>query len=346
VGTYQRRVDLNKRIALSAAALASLIVGLGLWAQGPDAAPLSPPARYLKAAPKHPRGRVAPPPAVQAERLLAHPPRDFPNVTLKAYDSRAEGKLAPPFRDQGQCGSCWDFSGIRTIAYARMKSGLTPFQFSEQYILDCVPSGGCNGDDNTTVLKAAKQKGLPADADYDHYHASSGRCHYDGKLVTIDDWVFVDGDAGYDRVGNTQKIKNAIYATGAVGCAVAANSSWDGYSGGVHRGHSRQIDHDVVLTGWQDDPSIPEGGWWWMDNSWGASWGEGGRMKIAYGADSIGTEPVAVVLPQPVPPPPGPDDGTPVPLWKVLVAVGLAVAMALALVAVYLSNRKKATPAK
>ncbi len=253
----------------------------------------------------YPRGRKAPTPMLQATMLANHPEQDFPKITLPAYDSRADGKLTPPFRNQANCGSCWDFSGIRTIAYARMKAGLNPFQLSEQYVLDCVQSGGCNGDDNTTVLKAAKQKGIPADSDYTPYHASEGRCSSDGKqLHTIDDWVFVDGDAGYDRVGNTQKIKNAIYATGAVGCAVAATSTWDGYSGGVHRGHSRQIDHDVVLTGWVDDATLSEGGYWLMDNSWSEKWGIGGRMKIAYGADSIGTEPVAVVLAQPAPPPP------------------------------------------
>jgi C1A family cysteine protease len=267
------------------------------------ASTLSPVAKYEhKPTHEYGRGRVAHPHL--ALSLAATPKAEFPVVNLKAYDARADGKITPPFRNQRQCGSCWDFSGIRTIAYARSKFNLQPFQLSEQYILDCVQSGGCNGDDNTTVLKAAKAKGVPADTDYPSYQGSEGRCRSSDstKLVTIKDYVLVDGE-DYNRIGDTQKIKNAIHASGAVGCAVAAGPSWNGYSSGVHRGNSTRIDHDVVLTGWQDDPSIPEGGWWWMDNSWGEEWGIGGRMKIAYGADSIGTEPVAVIVDAPPPPP-------------------------------------------
>lgn len=317
----------NKRFgfALVIALLAG--VGTGLIGNAQPVSPLSPPERHNAAAVKYPRGRVGHP--MLAASLASAPKLDFPNVTLAAYDSRTAG-MTPPFRNQQQCGSCWDFSGIRTIAYARAKYNLNPFQLSEQYILDCVPSGGCNGDDNTTVLKAAKADGIPSDDNYTAYHGRAGRCSGAKQpFVKIKDWVLVDGD-NYDRPGATQKIKNAVYATGAVGCAVAASSSWDGYSGGVHQGHSRQIDHDVVITGWQDDPSIPGGGWWWMDNSWGESWGEGGRMKIAYGADMIGTEPVAVILDAPPPPPvpPAPPVGATT-HWVLIVVGGVVVALAL-----------------
>lgn len=301
------------------------IVGLVLLGGDVAAQDLSPKAEYNHVPQfQYGRGRVAHP---RLQFNLDEAPKvEFPNVTLDSYDSRAEGKLVAPFRNQKSCGSCWDFSGIRIIAYARLKAGLNPFQLSEQYVLDCVPCGGCNGDDNTTVLKAAKGGGIPADADYQTYHAAEGRCQPvdPSKHIQIKDWVLVDGD-NYDRPGDTQKIMNAIYATGAVGCAVAAGPSWNGYSAGVHRGNSSQIDHDVVLTGWQKDPTIPEGGWWWMDNSWSEQWGIGGRMKIAFKADMIGTEPVAVILDMP-PPPPAP----PVPVgggesWTVLVVLGVLV---------------------
>jgi hypothetical protein len=311
------------------------IVGLLalLFLAAPAAAqesPLSPPAKYEhKAAFEYGRGRAVQP-HLQAA-LDTAPSVTFADCKLAAYDSRSEPRMAAvAFRNQKSCGSCWDFSGIRTIAYARAKFGLMPFQLSEQYVLDCCRNGGCNGDDNTSVLKAAKIDGIPADTDYPAYHASEGHCATPkGEKIKIKDWMLVDGN-NYDRPGDTQKIKNAIFATGAVGSAVAAGGSWNGYSGGVHRGNSRQIDHDVVLTGWQDDPSIPEGGWWWMDNSWSAEWGIGGRMKIAYGADMIGTEPVCVILDAPpAPVPPGPVVGgvhlLPV-ILVVLLLGGIAVA--------------------
>jgi C1A family cysteine protease len=203
----------------------------------------------------------------------------------------------PPIRDQSQCGSCWDFSGTRVATVAYIKAGIFPADgskiFSEQYTLDCGRNGGCGGDDNVTVLDWAKKTGLPLDSDYGPYTARSSSCKVGSKqLYKLDDWGFADGSGG-SGITPVDKIKAAIMLYGGVGSAVAATSSWDGYRAGtVHRGNSRSIDHDVFISGWQDDPSLSEGGWWWMDNSWGIGWGEGGRMRIAYGADSIGTEAV------------------------------------------------------
>lgn len=245
----------------------------------------------------------------------------LPKVTSQSWDCRTMG-LVPPVVSQGSCGSCWDFAGCGIITSALIKAGYGKadgaFGVSEQYVLDCVPSGKCNGDDYSTVFSRAKATGLPTVADYGPYRGGPQRCNFTNsmKLYRIADWGYCTPAQNYGIAG-VQDIKNCIVAYGPVGSAVAADSSWDRYTGGIYKpSGSRQVNHEVILIGWQDDASLASGGYWIMRNSWGNGWGEGGYMKIPYGANQIGTEAAwcsAVPLPPPpvppippTPPPPGP----------------------------------------
>ncbi len=234
--------------------------------------------------------------ALQAALVAQAPP--------PAWDSRTRGWIGP-IKNQASCGSCWDFSGTCVVEVAYYKAGVLPSDgsaaLSEEYTLSCGRNGGCNGDDNVTVLQWAKNTGLPSSADYGPYAARPGQCKWKSgmKLYKVDDWGFVDGQQG-DGVTDTTAIKNAIVQYGCVGCAVAANSSWDSWSSDpnyVHKGNSRSIDHDVVLVGWDDAK-----GAWIMRNSWDLGWANQGYGWIAYGADSIGTESVWAVINAAAPP--------------------------------------------
>jgi cysteine proteinase RD21 len=229
-----------------------------------------------------------------------------------SYDSRALG-LVGPVKDQGQCGSCWDFSGVGICEIAYNKSGqggASTFVLSEEYILDCAQSGGCNGDDNTTVLAWAKSYGLPLSSVYGPY-TTGGACAYKAgeALYKITDWGFADSNGG-QGVTSAADIKAAIMAYGAVGCAVAADGAFESWgdnapdmSNPFMGSGSTDLDHDVILVGWQADGS------WILRNSWGSAWGVGGCMAIAPGANLVGTESVFAVLEAPAPTPtptPGP----------------------------------------
>ncbi len=199
--------------------------------------------------------------------------RALPIANEPTWDSRTLN-IVGPTRIRSQCGSCWLFSGTGTAEIAFYKAGVLKADgsqsLSEQYGLSCGKNGGCNGDDNTTTLAEAKATGIPLTSAYGPYTASRGSCKWSSsmKLYLIDDWGFCTGD-GQGGVAATQDIKNCIKAYGCAGSGVAAGGDrfWDNGQG-IGTGRSTNIDHDVIIIGWDDSKKA-----WLMHNSWGDSWG-------------------------------------------------------------------------
>jgi len=239
-----------------------------------------------------------------------------------AFDAREKGWV-PPVKDQGSCGSCWDFAGTGVVESAFWRAG-QKLNLSEQYTLDCGNNGGCNGDWPETVLEWAKKTGLPTTELYGPYQGREGRCKSidTARLMKIADFGYVGAT---DDVPSVDLIKGALYAHGPLAVAVAADNAFSNYSGGIFQGSgSRGINHAVILVGWKDDPTARTGGYWIMRNSWSERWGEQGYMRIAYGANRIGfgamwcdvtaptPDPTPPVPPGPTPPvPPGPNPPAP-----------------------------------
>ena len=266
--------------------------------------------------PKHYRGRKEPKNLLHLIQLshLRHGAmlKAIRKAAPPSWDSRTFGWVGA-IKDQGQCGSCWDFSGtgMCEIAYnkAGVGGGAGTFALSEEYTLDCGQNSGCAGDDNTTVLAWAKATGLPLQAAYGLYTAGGGvpgACAFNSSmtLYKISDWGFADSNGG-QGVTSTIDIKAAIMNYGCVGAAVAADDAFEAWGTSspdmkspFQGSGSTNIDHDIILVGWQDDLS-KSGGAWILRNSWGGDWGVGGYMAIAYGANLVGTESVFAVLTAP-----------------------------------------------
>lgn len=209
------------------------------------------------------------------------------------FDSVALGYIGP-VKDQSQCGSCWDFSGTGIIEACYNKAGVgggpDVFVLSEEYTLSCGRNGGCGGDDNVTVLQWAKQTGLPLTKDYGSYQGRATRCQFKQSmtLYKIDDWGFCDGNGG-QGVATVESIQAAIRKCGAVGSAIAADDALSNAQAGkiFKDSGSRQIDHDIILCGWDNAR-----GAWKLRNSWGGRWADQGYVWIEYGANLVGTEAV------------------------------------------------------
>lgn len=221
---------------------------------------------------------------------------------LPARFDLADSGWVPPVLAQGNCGSCWDFAGSGTCTIAHIAAGCGPadgsFRLSEQFVLDCSRNGGCNGDDHSTVFKLAMEKGLPLETDYRPYAARKERCHGEpSKTYKIRNWGYCEPDAR--GPASTELIKTAMVRYGPVSVAIAADSAFMRVRGdSVFRGSARSINHEVILTGWDDSK-----GAWRLRNSWGKDWADNGYCWIAYGANGVGTDAAWVDVERPPIPP-------------------------------------------
>jgi Papain family cysteine protease/Putative Ig domain len=286
--------------------IASAIVGIGLGFLEPFPVEAQKPVAKVgywkgRATGRKPIKNLA---QVRRRHYLLYGHRKLPKITAPAYDTASLG-IDPPVIDQGQCGSCWDFSGCECATGALLKAGYGKpdgsFYLSPQYVLDCGQNGGCDGDDNVTVLQMAQSTGIALTSDYGPYQAAPGTCKTGMKLYKIAAFGFCTGD-GQGGVAATQDIKNNMVQYGVIGCGIDASVLGDGT--GIISGGGNSIDHDVLLVGWDD--SKGSHGCWKMQNSWGTDWGVNGYCWIEYGSGSVGTEAVwasATSIP-PTPPTP------------------------------------------
>ncbi|MGE5416473.1 MAG: C1 family peptidase, partial [Acidobacteriota bacterium] len=195
-----------------------------------------------------------------------------------AWDWRNQGGVTP-VKDQGGCGSCWAFSTCAVMESAiKIKDNVT-IDLSEQNLVSCNKDGwGCSGGYFAHKYHVSPGAVLESNFPYQGTDAPCKTCPYSYKL---DSWAYISGSSSTPSV---DAMKSAIYQYGPIGVAVAADSYFQGYTGGVFDHNSTSsVNHAVLLVGWDDSK-----GAWIMKNSWGTSWGESGYMYIKYGVSKIG----------------------------------------------------------
>jgi hypothetical protein len=212
-------------------------------------------------------------------------------------------------KNQGQCGSCWDFSTIGTLEAAALKKHGYPQGkvnangsittsgditiLSEQQVLSCNPFGySCDGGFYAFDMlnpKYAGQTGyyqgaIPA-TDFP-YVAQQGACSFGtpASYTPVSQWGLVDNGR---VIPSVYAIKAAIYKWGSVSACVNADNYFQAYTGGVFNdpaASAGSINHAICLVGWDDSK-----GAWLLKNSWGPRWGINGFMWIKYGTALVGT---------------------------------------------------------
>jgi tetratricopeptide (TPR) repeat protein len=213
---------------------------------------------------------------------------EFSDICSPSSDAFSYEPMLPPIRSQGACGSCWAFTAMGAFEGSyRLVNGVAP-DTSEQHVLDCAKNNGsdagtCAGGWFTPVFAwmSSPKKGVASEASVP-YQAQEKSCKSGTDIAfKADAWAYV----GNATLPSVDEIKQSMCQYGPLATTVAATNAFVAYGGGVfNEGSNAQINHGVVLVGWDD-----ERGAWRMRNSWGSNWGEDGYMWITYGSNRIGS---------------------------------------------------------
>jgi C1A family cysteine protease len=196
-----------------------------------------------------------------------------------SIDWRSKGAVTA-VKDQGQCGSCWSFSGTGAMEGAWAVRYGQLYSFSEQELVDCANgisygSYGCNGGQMDGAFKYAIQTGMCTESAYPYVSGSTGSA---GSCKACN--IVAKFSSCYDVKPNDQLSLKAAVAQQPVSVAIEADTRYfQLYTSGVLTSTScgTTLDHGVLVVGYGTENSTP---YWLVKNSWSASWGDQGYVKI------------------------------------------------------------------
>lgn len=195
-------------------------------------------------------------------------------------DWRSKG-VVNPVRDQGQCGSCWAFA---TTANAESVWAITKgalLDLSEEFLVDCA-SGvgyfnlGCNGGQPDSAFKYMINNGQCSESSYPY---KAGTTKTAGSCQSCSP-APVHFSACYDVAPNNQVALMSAVAKQPVAVAIDAGTRYfQSYSGGIldSTACGTELNHAVEVVGYGSENGVD---YWIVRNSWSASWGEQGYVRI------------------------------------------------------------------
>ena len=201
-------------------------------------------------------------------------------ATASSIDWRAKGAVTY-VKNQGQCGSCWSFSTTGSIEGQWFLAGHTLVAVSEQELVSCdTTDDGCNGGlmDNAFAWIVSAQGGnIATEASYPYV---SGGGNVPACALPKTTGANINGHE--DLPQNEDQMATWMSTNGPISIGVDA-TSWQTYTGGIMTNCiSSQVDHGVLAVGFDNTNSPP---YWIIKNSWAASWGEEGYIRVQKGTD-------------------------------------------------------------
>merc|ERR1712032_1383220 len=184
-------------------------------------------------------------------------------------------------KDQGSCGGCWSFAATGALEGANYVTNSRLTSLSEQQFLDCDKTdSGCGGGleyQGWTFFKN-KNEAICTETSYP-YKGRNGQCASSSCTAGIP----AGGIKGVSHVGKSaSSLKSALNQQPIAVGIQADQSAFQLYNSGILTGScGTNLDHSVLAVGYTDS-------YWKVKNSWGASWGEHGYVRLSTSGDKCG----------------------------------------------------------
>jgi C1A family cysteine protease len=199
------------------------------------------------------------------------------NLTASSVNWVNAGAVTP-VKDQGSCGSCWSFSTTGAMEGQHQISTGKLLSLSEEQFVQCSTlNAGCNGGSFDLAWLYAESHPVELESSYPYTSGNgvTGSCSYNkaNGVVDVTSYSNVKAD-------NVSQMKAAV-TSHPVSVAIEADKAvFQAYTSGVLDSTKcgTSLDHAVLVVGYGTESGED---YWLVKNSWGASWGENGYLKIA-----------------------------------------------------------------
>lgn len=222
-------------------------------------------------------------------------------VLADSIDWTTKGAVTP-VKNQARCGSCWTFSATGALEGAMAVAGRQMVPLSEQEIVSCddgtMGGHGCRGGNPQQALGWVKSNGICSEtaapykcANQDSEECKNAECTKSSCAAILKGGGFFSAGDVTDvhSVSHSQEALEAAVSGQPVSVAIEADHrAFQLYKGGVLTGAAcgQQLDHAVLAVGYGVDG---EKKYWKVKNSWGATWGEEGYIRLARGDPASGS---------------------------------------------------------
>jgi C1A family cysteine protease len=212
--------------------------------------------------------------------------RENQQLNFKEVDHRSS--FGAP-RDQGNCGSCWAFAttgaveGSYNKAFAdkRLDDYLSP-----QQLVDCdLENYGCDGGAVLQALNYIVSNGVSYEKDY-QYKEEQQECNKNrAPSPVVTETIGIKYCSNYERKNKcTRKKVNNLLVQGPLVVGIDAGTrAFQSYSKGIFTATCSEDNHAVILVGFANKSKSSKSHLL-VRNSWGATWGENGYIRVGINA--------------------------------------------------------------